>query len=288
MIDWMVEWFAIYKKKSESFFLATYIFDHYLQKTDSIYDDSHVHLLGICCIFIATKYSDIMPISLFDMCEKIGHGTFGPNLIRKDEYEILKTLNWDVNLITPFHFTSFFIQSMKAMKIGSDWDSEMTLVDSIDERTRTITISVTEQDPDSLKEIFDTLELWATQFSKMCIINEGFISYKPSEISLASLINGINYIKDTGYSCHKSELKPWIHNTQSAWRNCQSYSFNFSLQEHENLERVSKLLDEVLSKNNFDKIKLSKLAEDMRQWMNTFEENYSECRNIFKFSLIEN
>lgn len=149
-----------------------------------------------------------MPISLYDMCEKIGHGTFGPNLIRKEEHEILKTLNWDVNIITPFHFTSFFVQNMKSMRVDSDGDSEMSQVDSIDERTRTTTLSDADSTSESLKDIFDTLEIVATQFSKMCIINEEFVKNKPSEISLASLINSINYIKDTGYSCHKSGQKP--------------------------------------------------------------------------------
>ena len=148
-----------------------------------------------------------MPISLYEITEKIGHGLFGPKLIKKNEYEILKTIGWDINISTPFHFNSFFIQAMRTAKVDSDDDQESMLVDSIDERTRAATISDTNQEPDSMKEAFDTLEIVTTQFSKMSIINEKFVLYKPSEVSLASLINGAAFIKDTGYSCHKSDKK---------------------------------------------------------------------------------
>lgn len=62
MIDWMVECFAIYKKSQDTFLLAVYILDTYLQQTEEIYGDGDVHLLGLCCIFIASKYADVVPI----------------------------------------------------------------------------------------------------------------------------------------------------------------------------------------------------------------------------------
>ena len=228
-----------------------------------------------------------MPISLYEMWEKIGHGMFGPKLIKKEEYEILKTLEWDINLITPFHFNSYFIQAMRNSKVGSDEDPESMLIDSIDEKKRATTITDLSYDGDFMKELFDSLEIVSTQFCKMSIINEKLLNYKPSEISLASIFNSVAYIKDTGYSCQKSNKISWIHNSEMECRNWQSYSFNYSWQEQERMDKVERLLDSLLSKDFWNKSNILKCAEELREYMKTFEEVYPECHNIMKFSLIE-
>ena len=199
MIDWMVEWFSIFNKNNETFFLSTYLFDIFLQKTDFTLNDSDVHLIGICCIFIASKFCDIIPISLYDIWVKISHKVFGPNIIRKTEYEIMKTIDWNLNKVTPFHFISHFIKSMRESTIK---ENQNITLKTVDEKLMTDNSSESNnQSP--MKEAYDTLEIVAIQYSKISIINEALLKFKPSEISLASLLNAIKYISETGYTWNK-------------------------------------------------------------------------------------
>lgn len=58
MIDWMIEVCSIYKKGEDTYFHAVYLFDKYLSLTDKILDDTDIHLIGITCLFSASKYLD--------------------------------------------------------------------------------------------------------------------------------------------------------------------------------------------------------------------------------------
>jgi hypothetical protein len=62
MVDWMVECFNTYSKSDETFFLSVTILDQFLHSTEEIYQDADIHLLGICAMFIASKYSDVFPL----------------------------------------------------------------------------------------------------------------------------------------------------------------------------------------------------------------------------------
>ena len=69
MIDWMIQVFRVMKKSSdETYFLAVSLIDRYLE----VYEKTHnykitldkFHLVGICCVFMASKYVDTIPISM--------------------------------------------------------------------------------------------------------------------------------------------------------------------------------------------------------------------------------
>lgn len=167
MIDWMVEWFAIYKKSQDTFLLAVYILDTYLQKTEKIYGDNDVHLLGLWCIFIASKYADVIPICLTELWEKIGHNTFGPKLIKKTEIQIMDCLGWNIDIITPSLFISYVMLMLK---------KGITSVE--------------------FQELFIHLELATLQYAKMVFVNEDLLSYKPSEIAIGAFSNACQLLLD--------------------------------------------------------------------------------------------
>jgi hypothetical protein len=76
MVDWMLEVFNVFKSDDHTFFLAVHIMDMYLFKNTSVVKSDDIHLLGLTCIFIASKFEDIIPIRMDSIVNKIGHKTF--------------------------------------------------------------------------------------------------------------------------------------------------------------------------------------------------------------------
>ena len=112
MVDWMVEIFTIIQTNDITFFTAVNIMDKYFHKSEISYQPSDLHLIGICSIFIASKFCDINPIRLKFLIEKIGHGKFNREEILKMEEKILSTLQYDILKPTIYEFTTFFFEDL--------------------------------------------------------------------------------------------------------------------------------------------------------------------------------
>ena len=112
MVDWMVEIFTIIQTNDVTFFNAVNIMDKYFYKSNISYKPSDLHLIGICSIFIASKFCDINPIRLRFLIEKIGHGKFNKEEIIKMEENILSTLQYDILKPTIYEFTTFFFEDL--------------------------------------------------------------------------------------------------------------------------------------------------------------------------------
>mmetsp|Transcript_12347 Transcript_12347/g.14112 ORF Transcript_12347/g.14112 Transcript_12347/m.14112 type:complete len:127 (+) Transcript_12347:850-1230(+) len=87
-----------------------------------------------------------------------------------------------------------------------DHDGDVLMTDA-DEKCATVT--ATQPDADNISEsakiVIDSLKIATLQLAKMAIINDKLVSFKPSEIALASLMNAVSYLKDTGYLYKPSE-----------------------------------------------------------------------------------
>ena len=68
--------FNVFKSEDHTLFLAVHIMDMYLYKNTSVMKSDDIHLLGLTCIFIASKFEDIIPIRMDSIVNKIGHKTF--------------------------------------------------------------------------------------------------------------------------------------------------------------------------------------------------------------------
>ena len=82
MIDWIVECLATYKLKNSTFFLSVYLLDKYMATTDRMLAKQDIHLLGITCMFMASKHEEITPMFLTSVQDNIGHGTFSNEAIK--------------------------------------------------------------------------------------------------------------------------------------------------------------------------------------------------------------
>ncbi len=72
MLDWLVEVTFAFRCTERTYFLVAAIFDAYLRSSEGL-TDSDVHLLGITCLFLASKYEDLKPLSARVIASKISH-----------------------------------------------------------------------------------------------------------------------------------------------------------------------------------------------------------------------
>lgn len=63
-----------------------------------------LHLIGVTCMFMASKYEDIYALRLKVICEKIAHKKLTPDQIRLKEMEILSTLEYKMTNATLYEF----------------------------------------------------------------------------------------------------------------------------------------------------------------------------------------
>ena len=109
MVNWMMEIFASYSSEPLSFFLAVEIMDNYLQKTNKIYNENDIHLIGMVSIYMASKMEDIIPLHMVPIKTKIGHDRFTQEEIIMMERDILQILDWDILLITTYDSIKTFL-----------------------------------------------------------------------------------------------------------------------------------------------------------------------------------
>ncbi|CAD8208261.1 unnamed protein product [Paramecium pentaurelia] len=100
MVDWMIEVFAATNSINDnSFFRAVNLMDAFLKNTYN-YTDQDIHLIGVSCIFIASKIEDIQSFGIKTITKKFSHNKFSSYQIKEFEQFILETLNYDINFPT--------------------------------------------------------------------------------------------------------------------------------------------------------------------------------------------
>jgi hypothetical protein len=92
MLDWMIEVLSSYKCKESTWFISAEVMDSYLMKEEKELSNKDVHLLGVTCMLIASKYEEVNPISITTFQAKIAHGKLSKDNIRAMEYSILYAL----------------------------------------------------------------------------------------------------------------------------------------------------------------------------------------------------
>lgn len=73
MIDWMIEVLTNFKCDDQTFFLAVRLMDRYFKNKAETREIGDLHIIGVTCMFIASKYEDIYPLKMKMVHEKIAH-----------------------------------------------------------------------------------------------------------------------------------------------------------------------------------------------------------------------
>lgn len=91
MVDWMCEVLNIAFKNTccdQTLFLAVNLMDRYIQALEErgqVFKSSDLHLTGVTCMFIASKYEDVHPLLMKTVYLKIGHEKIPVNKIIEKE-----------------------------------------------------------------------------------------------------------------------------------------------------------------------------------------------------------
>ena len=115
MIDWMIEVLSNYHCDESTYFESVNLMDRYFkicEEKKKILQPAELHLIGVTCMFIASKYQDIYPLRLKIMHEKIAHRKLSCDEIKKKEEEITRFLNYSIGKPTMWDFINFFIEEI--------------------------------------------------------------------------------------------------------------------------------------------------------------------------------
>jgi len=78
--------------------------DLFIEKSKNPQEISDLHLLGVTCMFMASKYEEIYPLRLSVVYEKIAHKKISPEQIKQKEMEVFSTLEYKMTNVTPYEF----------------------------------------------------------------------------------------------------------------------------------------------------------------------------------------
>lgn len=158
MIEWMIEVFSKISTefREATFFRAVFLMDFYIKQSKIVLKDKDIHLIGITCMFIASKYEDVHPISLHQFYTEVGFEQIPKLDILNKEFVILSTIGYQISFRTTLDILDFY-----TFKLFSGQTSEsITLVIQL-----------------------------SRNFAILCLSEVGFNDFDVKEVALACLLN---------------------------------------------------------------------------------------------------
>lgn len=188
MVNWMIEVFHSFKSNEETIFSAVKIMDKFIWKSKDIIKSEDIHLIGIVCIYLASKTYDMNPIQMNNLIHLVGHDIFDQKIIKEMEKKIIKTINFDLMTPTSYEFIQFIL-----------YDFYINNKESI--------VGL------NLKRKMDILENSAIWLAKMCNHFEKFSSFSPIYLSVSCIIIAYDMMNDNSKSLNedmKKFFKDWL------------------------------------------------------------------------------
>lgn len=194
MVDWMIEVLYAYHSDSPTLFLAVHLFDSYIAKSETILTNNDVHLVGIVCIYLASKMEDLIPLRMSHVKAKIGHNKFSEKKIREKEKIILQTINFKMIATSTYDFVKTFIFDF----YHNNQESIMKL---------------------NMYKHIECFENICLFLCKLMFHNEEFTNYKYSLKAIASIV--------TAFDILRSHAKDFSKDSETFMRQWVRNSFNF-------------------------------------------------------------
>lgn len=110
MVDWMVEVCHSFKTSERSYFLSVALFDQALRKYSQKLQNPDVHLIGVTCMYLASKYEDVYPLHSKTIADKISHKAFQQKQITHKEEELLRLFEFKIDFVTPLDLHQLFVK----------------------------------------------------------------------------------------------------------------------------------------------------------------------------------
>lgn len=112
MIDWMIEVLTNFKCDDQTFFLAVSLLDRYFKHKAETREVGDLHIIGVTCMFIASKYEDIYPLKMKMVYEKIAHKKLSIDKIKTLELDILKAIRYKIPAPTVLDFLKVYLKEV--------------------------------------------------------------------------------------------------------------------------------------------------------------------------------
>ena len=131
MVDWMVEVLSAFKCSDQTFFVAVNLLDRYL---DALSQEKkqlelhELHITGVACMFMASKYEDVYPLLMKTVFNKIGHKKVSVDAIRAKELEILRAIGFMVGAApSPLEFLEKYIEEVLSKNVDKEFIHMMSI-----------------------------------------------------------------------------------------------------------------------------------------------------------------
>nr|XP_019960208.1 PREDICTED: G1/S-specific cyclin-E2-like [Paralichthys olivaceus]XP_019960209.1 PREDICTED: G1/S-specific cyclin-E2-like [Paralichthys olivaceus] len=117
LLDWLIEVSEAYTLHRQTFYLAQDYFDRFMLTQNNV-EKNVLQLIGITCLFIASKMEEACPPKLSQMAH-VTAGTYFEEEILQMELIILKALSWNLCPETAVSWLKLYFQ-MASMSANSD------------------------------------------------------------------------------------------------------------------------------------------------------------------------
>ncbi|KAI7986007.1 Cyclin-A2-4 [Camellia lanceoleosa] len=134
LVDWLVEVSEEYKLVPDTIYLTVHLIDLFLSQ--NYIERQRLQLLGITCMFIASKYEEICAPRVEEFCF-ITDNTYSRGEVLKMESQVLKNLGFQLSAPTAKKFLRRFLRAAQAsyktpsleLEFLANYLAELTLVD---------------------------------------------------------------------------------------------------------------------------------------------------------------
>ena len=106
MVDWIIEVLSLFKQSNQTIFRAVHLLDLYLKNEKSSKTVKDLHLLGVVCMFIASKLCEVRPLKIERVVRDIGKKKFKKHQILNLELQLIETVKFKLNYSTMLCFSS--------------------------------------------------------------------------------------------------------------------------------------------------------------------------------------
>jgi len=175
MIDWMIEVLTNFKCDDKTFFLAVSLLDRYFKNKPETREVGDLHIIGVTCMFIASKYEDVYPLKMKMVYEKIAHKKLSIDKIKTLELDILKVIKYKIPAPTVLDFLKVYLKEV--LGIGHQGNTSLKK----DEKDKIPTSSDT---PEGLNLLIYKMSMY---LAKMSMHHYELSGKKPSLVGVGAI-----------------------------------------------------------------------------------------------------
>jgi len=113
----MIEVLTNFKCDDQTFFIAVSLQDRFFKGCPQVKEVSDLHLCGVTCMFIASKYEDIYPLKMKTVYEKIAHQKLEIKAIKNLELEMMRIIDYKIHAPTVLDFLKVYLVEVLGVEI---------------------------------------------------------------------------------------------------------------------------------------------------------------------------